>query len=198
MRPEVFIWPRALVFWAVYLWAFSPEFRLVRSAANADRGKPASQDARSLQVIIIGMWLGLFAAFPLAFIARFAFPAAARVPALWAGTALLAAGSLLRRHCWRMLGRYFTGNVQTVTGQQVIDRGAYAYVRHPSYTAGIMMFAGIGLALGSWLSAAITLGTSIAVYTYRVRIEEAALAAALGQPYLDYMKTRKRFIPFVI
>jgi len=60
------------------------------------------------------------------------------------------------------------------------------------------MFAGIGLALGSWLSAAITLGTSIAVYTYRVRIEEAALAAALGQPYLDYMKTRKRFIPFVI
>src|SRR6185436_10448693 len=133
-----------------------------------------------LQVIIIGMWLGLFAAFPLAFIARFAFPTAARVPALWAGTALLAAGSLLRRHCWRMLGRYFTGNVQTVTGQQVIDRGAYAYVRHPSYTAGIMM------------------GTSIAVYTYRVRIEEAALAAALGQPYLDYMKTRKRFIPFVI
>ena len=102
MRPEVFLLPRALVFWAVYLWAFSPEFRLVRNAANADRAKPASQDARSLQVIIIGMWLGLFAAFPLAFIARFAFPTAARVPALWAGTALLAAGSLLRRHCWRM------------------------------------------------------------------------------------------------
>ena len=198
MRPEVFVWPQALVFWAVYAWAFAPEFRLVRRAANADRAKPASQDARSLPVIILGMWVGLFAAFPLAFIARFAFPAAARVPALWAGTSLLAAGSLLRRHCWRMLGSYFTGNVQTVAGQQVIDRGAYAYVRHPSYTAGILMFAGIGIALGSWLSTTITLATSIAVYAYRVRIEEAALTAALGQPYVDYMKSRKRFIPYVI
>lgn len=198
MRPEVFIWPQALVFWAVYVWAFAPEFRMVRTAARADRANERSQDARSLQVIIVGMWLGLFAAFPLAFMPRFAFPAAARVPALWIGTALLGAGSLLRRHCWRMLGSYFTGNVQTVTGQRVIDRGAYRYVRHPSYTAGIMMFAGIGIALGSWLSTAITLATSIAVYTYRVRIEEAALAAALGQPYLDYMKSRKRFIPYVI
>jgi len=197
MTPQIFRWPQALVFWAVYVWAFAPEFRIVRTAAKTNAASKRSQDALSLQVIVLGMWLGLFAAFPLAFIPRFAFAASARMPALWLGTAVLATGSLLRRHCWRMLGSYFTGNVQTVAGQTVIDRGAYAYVRHPSYTAGILMFAGIGIALGSWLSTAITLATSIAVYVYRVRIEEATLAAELGQPYLDYMKARKRFIPYV-
>jgi protein-S-isoprenylcysteine O-methyltransferase Ste14 len=198
MTPEVFTWPRALVFWAVYVWAFSPEFAIVRRGAKAVAAAPASQDAKSLQVIMFGMWFGMLAAFPLATIPRFAFPAAARVPALWIGTAILAGGSLLRRHCFRTLGKYFTGNVQTVAGQTVITSGAYRYVRHPSYTAGILMFAGIGIALGSWLSAAVTIATSIAVYLYRVRIEEAALVRSLGQPYIDYMKTRKRFVPYIV
>ena len=121
MTPQIFRWPQVLVFWAVYVWAFAPEFRIVRTAAKANAASKRSQDALSLQVIVLGMWLGLFAAFPLAFIPRFAFAASARMPALWLGTAVLATGSLLRRHCWRMLGSYFTGNVQTVAGQTVID-----------------------------------------------------------------------------
>jgi protein-S-isoprenylcysteine O-methyltransferase Ste14 len=77
-------------------------------------------------------------------------------------------------------------------------RGAYRYVRHPSYTAGIMMFLAIGIALGSWLSTLITFLASAGVYVYRVRVEERALAAAIGQPYVDYMKRRKRFVPFIV
>jgi len=150
-----------------------------------------------MQVIIMGMWLGLLIAFPIAFRRSFAMTGFVKTLAYWGGTALLAAGSLLRRHCWRMLGEYFTGNVQTVERQPVIDRGAYAYVRHPSYTAGVMMFSGIGLALGNWLSLAITFLSAAAVYAYRVRVEERALVAALGVPYVDFMKTRKRFVPFL-
>jgi protein-S-isoprenylcysteine O-methyltransferase Ste14 len=60
-----------------------------------------------------------------------------------------------------------------------------------------MMFTGIGLALGNWLSVAITFLSAALVYTYRVRVEERALAAALGAPYVEFMKTRKRFLPFV-
>ena len=150
-----------------------------------------------MQVIVLGMWLGLLIAFPIAFQRRFAITGTARVVAYWGGTALLFAGSLLRRHCWRMLGRYFTGNVQTVDRQPVIDKGAYAYVRHPSYTAGVMMFVGIGFALGNWLSVAVTFLSAAAVYTYRVRVEERALISALGAPYLEFMRTRKRFVPYL-
>jgi protein-S-isoprenylcysteine O-methyltransferase Ste14 len=61
----------------------------------------------------------------------------------------------------------------------------------------VMMFSGIGLALGNWLSLAITFLSAAAVYAYRVRVEERALVAALGVPYVDFMKTRKRFVPFL-
>jgi protein-S-isoprenylcysteine O-methyltransferase Ste14 len=197
MHPLPAVWPQGLVFWVVYVWAFTPEFGILRKGQQADRAAPQSQDSRSMQVIALGMWLGLLIAFAIAFQPRFAITGTARVVAYWGGTALLMAGSLLRRHCWRVLGRYFTGNVQTVDRQPVIDRGAYAFVRHPSYTAGVMMFVGIGFALGNWLSVAITFLSAAAVYTYRVRVEERALVAALGAPYVEFMRTRKRFVPYV-
>ena len=80
----------------------------------------------------------------------------------------------------------------------VVDRGAYRWVRHPSYTGGMMMFLGIGVALGNWVSVAVLTLIPIAVYAYRVRVEERALLATLGDSYRSYMQTRKRFVPFVI
>ena len=38
----------------------------------------------------------------------------------------------------------------------------------------------------------------ISVYSYRVVVEERALAARIGEPYRAFMAQRKRFIPFVI
>jgi len=114
------------------------------------------------------------------------------------GIAVLVAGSLLRRHCFRVLGRYFTGDVQVQRDQPVITGGAYRWVRHPSYTGGILMFTGIGLALANWVSLATLAFVAVFVYVYRVRAEERALVATLGEPYRQYMKTSKRFVPFVV
>jgi protein-S-isoprenylcysteine O-methyltransferase Ste14 len=38
----------------------------------------------------------------------------------------------------------------------------------------------------------------IASYIYRVRVEEKALSDTIGEPYIAFMKTRRRFIPYVI
>jgi protein-S-isoprenylcysteine O-methyltransferase Ste14 len=197
MRPLVFVWPYALLFWVVYVWAFYPEFALVARAQRTVAENKA-KDAGSLQFILMGMWVGLFCSFPLAFVRALRFPSDWNLPAFWIGTALLVAGSLLRRHCFKTLGEHFTGDVQAKADQPVITRGAYRWVRHPSYTGGIVMFAGIGIALSSWASAAILLLTAILVYSYRVRVEERALVQTLGEPYVAYMKTHKRFVPFVI
>jgi protein-S-isoprenylcysteine O-methyltransferase Ste14 len=151
-----------------------------------------------MRVIMIGQWIALLLAFPVAWVQALRLPAAANVPAFCAGTAMIIAGSLLRRHCFRVLGEYFTGDVRARADQPVIDRGAYRWVRHPSYTAGILMFAGIGVALGSWASAAIMIIAAFAVYSYRVSVEERALVEAIGEPYAAYMRTRKRFIPFIV
>lgn len=196
MRPLVFTWPYALVFWAIYVWAFAPEFAIV-SRARRTVTENKSKDAGSLQVILRATSMALLLSFPLAFVRSLSFPAASIRPMFVVGTSLLVAGSLLRRHCWKMLGEHFTGDVQARDDQPVITRGAYRWVRHPSYTGAMLMFFGIGIALANWASLAILGVTSFVAYSYRVRVEERALVQTLGEPYVAYMKTRKRFVPFV-
>jgi protein-S-isoprenylcysteine O-methyltransferase Ste14 len=192
MRPLPFVWPWALLFWTVHFWAFWPEFRIIRAA----RRNATTQDAKSIQVITGGMWIGYFAAYGLSAVAALQVPVH-RVAVFLTGVAVIVAGSLLRRHCWRLLGASFTGDVRAREGQEVITRGAYALVRHPSYTAGTLMNVGIGIALGSWASALVLLVASLVVYLYRIEVEERALLAVLGEPYARFLSTRKRLIPFL-
>ena len=118
--------------------------------------------------------------------------------ALYAGTGLLIAGSLLRRYCFRMLGKYFTAAVSVDVGQPVIDKGPYRWIRHPGYTAGFIMYIGIGLAFGSGLSLLIFFLMIWLVYSRRISAEEKALLEVIGEPYRQYMEHTKRFIPFVL
>lgn len=192
MRPLPFVWPYALLFWSVHLWAFWPEFRLIRTA----RRTATSQDRKSLQVITYGMWIAYLGAYPMAWVPALQVRAH-RAAVFFTGVAVVVAGSLLRRHCWRMLGASFTGDVRAKEGQVVIRRGAYALLRHPSYTAGTLMNLGIGVALGSWASALLLLVVSLVVYAYRISVEERTLLAVLGEPYARFAATRKRLIPFV-
>jgi protein-S-isoprenylcysteine O-methyltransferase Ste14 len=60
-----------------------------------------------------------------------------------------------------------------------------------------MLNTGVGFALGSWASAALLAGASIAVYVYRMNVEERTLLAVIGEPYRQFMRTRKRLIPFI-
>jgi len=193
MTPLVNVWPYAAVFWLVFLWAYWPEFGVIARS----RAIVGPQDAGSRRVITMGSGAGTFAAFALAS----GFPAAAlpaRHAAFWAGVLTVVAASLLRRHCFRMLGTSFTGAVVVTPRQAVVERGAYRWVRHPSYTAGALLFTGIGLALGNWASLLTLVVSVIVVYGYRVTVEERALVATLGDTYREYMRRTKRFIPFVV
>ena len=190
-HPLAFTWPYAAAFWVAFVWAFVPEFSVVRKA------KPTAADGGSLRIIMLGNQLAMLAGFAAPWLLRRAampYPFAF----FWIGIALLIAGSLLRRHCFRVLGKFFTGAVTVQSDHAVIDQGAYRWVRHPSYTGGIVMFAGIGIALGNWVSVAVLTLIPIVAYSYRVRVEERALLETLGEPYRAYMQTRKRFVPFVV
>jgi protein-S-isoprenylcysteine O-methyltransferase Ste14 len=145
-----------------------------------------------------GMGAALFIAFLGAYVKAWAFPQSWKMPLFVVGVLLIVLGSLLRRYCWRTLGEYFTGDVKARTDQPVITTGPYRWVRHPSYTAGMIMFIGIGLALGSWFSFALLTIATIATYSYRVAVEERVLLETIGEPYGSYMKQRKRFIPYIV
>ncbi len=192
IKPLAYVSPYTWLFWAVFLAVYVPEFRLIARA----RPEPGQARDRSMAFILIAGWIG----FPLAFIVanwpRFIL---VRGQKSWfvGGLLLMLGGSWLRRHCFRVLGKYFTGNVKVVDGQTVIQEGAYRWVRHPSYTGGMLMYLGSGLALTNWLSALVMVLFGGLGYVYRVRFEEQALQASLGENYKQYMLRTKRFVPFV-
>jgi len=67
MRPLPFVWPYALIFWAVYFWAFLPEWKVVQSGIEGVKGSE-SKDGGSLRLLLGGMWIALLIAFGLAFV----------------------------------------------------------------------------------------------------------------------------------
>lgn len=193
MRPLVYVWPYALVFWLVFIGCYAPEAFLNRRSKALSR----AQDAGSFGFVMVIQGVSMMAALVVAYAGRFGVLPGPRLW-FWVGLIVMIAGSVLRRHCFRMLGSSFTAIVVVRPDQAVVERGAYRWVRHPSYTAGALMLGGMTLAMGNWVSVlTVTVGVMVS-YGYRVRVEERALAATLGDPYRAYMQRTKRFIPGVI
>lgn len=107
------------------------------------------------------------------------------------------AGVMLRWYSARLLGKYFTFDVAIHGGQTLVDAGPYRYIRHPSYSGALLTLLGFGLALGNWAGLAAALFCLGSGYAYRIPIEETALAAALGEPYKQYVSRTWRLVPFL-
>ena len=91
---------------------------------------------------------------------------------------------------------YLSRTVKVEEGQKLIDSGLYGVVRHPMYTATIVLFLSIPLVLGSLWSFALFL-LYPAVIVVRVLNEEKVLEKEL-LGYREYKKKVKwRIIPFV-
>jgi protein-S-isoprenylcysteine O-methyltransferase Ste14 len=190
---EIFKLPLAIPFWVVFFFAFIREGRVIRGSFTA---APSAQDEGTFRAIMIGSPLAMIAASAASLMPWLTIPYPVVAVAL--GTAMLIAGAVLRRYCLNALGKSFTGTVMVKKDQRIVQHGVYRLVRHPSYTAAFLMFTGIGLALGSWISVAILFLVHCYLYGIRVSVEEKALLETLGDPYAQYMSRTKRFIPFVI
>ena len=183
-----------ILYAAFFIWLL-PE---VISSFTDTKGKDIKvHDRSSGVVLLICIWLGIFASMNLAFVARsFAIP--------WHRTFLFAIGIFLmlvgvafRWYSIRVLGKYFTRQVAIQPGQTVVENGPYRLLRHPSYSGALLTIFGLGLALTNWLSLIVVMVFAFIGYSYRVSVEEKTLVNALGESYRLYMKHTKRFIPFV-
>jgi methyltransferase len=76
------------------------------------------------------------------------------------------------------LGRFWTTRVIVLPGAAPVARGPYRWLRHPNYAIVALELALLPLALGLvWLALAATLANA-ALMRVRLRVENAALAAA--------------------
>ena len=91
---------------------------------------------------------------------------------------------------------YLSRTVEVQDDQQLIDTGLYSVVRHPMYTATLLMFLSMPLILGSWWALLIFFIYPILIIK-RIQNEEQVLREGL-KGYNDYQqRIRWRLIPYV-
>ena len=91
---------------------------------------------------------------------------------------------------------YLSRTIEVQEGQKVVDTGLYGIVRHPMYSATLILFLSMPLVLGSVISFVITLAY-IPIIVKRIRNEEKVLGKDLPG-YEEYMgKVKYRLVPFI-
>jgi protein-S-isoprenylcysteine O-methyltransferase Ste14 len=189
--------PWAIAFWGTYVVAFYVSEASVVRHTKATRGDGPSVRQDSLTGLTIFALVAKLVALVLAWFQVGEVSFAAKPWLFGLGIGFMLLGAALRQHCFRMLGPAFTIEVRTAPDQEIVDRGAYKYVRHPGYLAAIIMLLGFGVATTSLAAVAVMLIAAVYVYLRRIEMEEAALEQTLGRKYTEYASKRKRLVPFL-
>src|SRR5207237_10178009 len=106
----------------------------------------------------------------------------------FAGVVLFVAGLLLRWWAIITLGRFFTVDVTIEKDHELVERGPYRMVRHPSYTGVLLSFVGLALTLGNWAALLVILLPIGAAFIHRMNVGESALSGAIGTESPDALR----------
>jgi protein-S-isoprenylcysteine O-methyltransferase Ste14 len=116
---------------------------------------------------------------------------------LWA-LSLLAWGYLQYRWVGTLRTRQGGGGPGiSVPPERIVTDGPYRRIRNPMYLGHLIFFAGLALLLQSWIGAA-AFAFHAVWFDARVREDERHLETLFGEPYREYRRRSKRWIPGVL
>jgi protein-S-isoprenylcysteine O-methyltransferase Ste14 len=113
------------------------------------------------------------------------------------GLVLIIFGVVIRISAIHTLGKFFTVNLAIHNDHQLVTKGLYKFVRHPSYTGSLLSFVGLGVSFNNWLSLCVIAIPIIISFIYRINIEEKLMLQQFGAEYINYQKNTKRLIPLI-
>ena len=114
-----------------------------------------------------------------------------------AGLLLIFLGSLLFIWARRVLGKFYSGHVSVIEGQQLVQKGPYHFIRHPAYAGFLLITLGLALGYSSLAGFAAILSFLLPSVIYRIRVEDKLLSEHFGAQFKDYALKAKRLIPGV-
>jgi protein-S-isoprenylcysteine O-methyltransferase Ste14 len=184
-------WIYLVIFVVVFIAAFVMLDRGLLQERMRPGGKPTPLGLRLLNVILLVHWI-------IAGLDRGRLHWTDTVPAWLQALGLVAVAGGYALVFWAMLvNRFFSSvvRIQSDRGHYVVDRGPYALVRHPGYSAGILIVLASGIALGSWLASAFLVAAVLPFLLFRVVKEDHVLQNQLNG-YADYARrVRWRLVP---
>jgi protein-S-isoprenylcysteine O-methyltransferase Ste14 len=112
-----------------------------------------------------------------------------------AGAILALGGGATAVWASRRLGPSFTPFPRPLETGELVDSGPYRLVRHPVYSAGLMLF--LGYSLYSSLPALAGTGVLAVVWGLKARVEERFLRARYPEYGAYAARVRYRLLPFL-
>lgn len=113
------------------------------------------------------------------------------------GATVIIFGMLVRFAAILQLGKFFTVDVSIRHGHEIVQKGLYRVIRHPSYTGALLSFIGFGVVQDNWFSFVVIFIPVLLAMLKRIAVEERALIAHFGEAYEAYRKKTWRLIPFL-
>jgi protein-S-isoprenylcysteine O-methyltransferase Ste14 len=84
-----------------------------------------------------------------------------------------------------------------VAPDTIVDTGPYRYTRNPMYLGHLIFMAGLAITFRSWFALVLLIARAVWFHG-RVLKDEQRLAERFGEPYLDYCRRVKRWVPGVL
>jgi protein-S-isoprenylcysteine O-methyltransferase Ste14 len=113
-----------------------------------------------------------------------------------AGLILFLSGVVIYLRARLTLGKYFSEKHRLLETHELVTTGIYAHIRHPIFTAGMLLLPGLALFLNSCLGFFVML-LYFPLILIRIPFEEEILKNAFGQEYIDYMNRTKKLVSFL-
>jgi len=113
----------------------------------------------------------------------------------WLGVAIGVSGIAGLMWVHRELGRNFSGTLEVQKDQVLVTSGPYHWVRHPMYTAMLLIVFSFFLVSANWLIGAVWIGSLAAVVMSRLRREDAAMEVRFGAQYRTWAAHTGRLLP---
>ncbi len=112
------------------------------------------------------------------------------------GLALAIAGLALAFWARATLGTNWSGQITLKEGHTLVRTGPYAAIRHPIYTAILLMFAGSALTYGT-LGAIVAFPFAVIGFVIKANMEEELMIATFPDAYPAYREHTKMLVPGV-
>ncbi|MDC0254944.1 isoprenylcysteine carboxylmethyltransferase family protein [Bacteriovoracales bacterium] len=107
-------------------------------------------------------------------------------------------GLFIRVWSIKTLNKFFSWKIDIQKGHQLVQKGPYKRLRHPSYSGGILAMVGFNMALGAWPALCFLVLTYIPMVLFRIRAEETVLGKFFKKDYEIYKKKSYSLIPFIL
>jgi protein-S-isoprenylcysteine O-methyltransferase Ste14 len=116
----------------------------------------------------------------------------------WTGVGIALLGFALLQWSQNTLGKNWSDTPRMIKEQSLITSGPYQFIRHPIYTAFLLILGSTLLISANWLIGLAWIGMTVLEVVSRIGFEENLMLEYFGEQYREYMKRTGRLLPKLI